>query len=82
MTCRAILVELSSKKYDEPLLQTILSKYQAYKNPINRTVDIISSNSAFISQLYTAIRFGLLEKPSEKDFNWFFVRLIEEELRR
>jgi len=45
-------------------------------------VDVIANNSAFLGQLFTAFQGKFLEKPKEEEFHWFFVRLIEEELRR
>ena len=45
-------------------------------------MDVIANNSAFLGQLFTAFQGKFLEKPKEEEFHWFFVRLIEEELRR
>lgn len=60
------------------MLGLIKKHFEDYKQPINRTVDVIPNNSAFLGQLYTAFQGKLLEKPKEEEFNWFFVRLIEE----
>lgn len=76
------MLELSTEKYDPKLIKTVTTQFREYEQPINRTVDIISNNSAFIAQLYTAINNQLIQRPSEQDFHQFFIRLVEEELRR
>jgi hypothetical protein len=43
---------------------------------------VISNNSAFMGQLYTAINSDLIPRPNEQEFHEFFIRLVEEELRR
>lgn len=59
------------------MLDIIKKQYSDYNSPINRTIDIISNNSAFISQLYCAFNNELLPKPNEQEFHEFFIRLIE-----
>lgn len=81
-TCKTILIELSTEKYDSKLIETLSKQFSDYREPINRTVDVISNNSAFIGQLYTAFSNELLPRPSEEEFHQFFLRLVEEELRR
>lgn len=64
------------------MLEMIAQQFSDYAMPIKRTVDIISNNSAFLAQIYTAFNNQLLPKPQEQEFHEFFIRLIEEELRR
>lgn len=73
---------MSAPTIEQPLNKQVIEKYLNYEKPINRTVDIINNNSSFMSQIYTVIKLGYLEKPSEEKFHEFFIRLIEEELRR
>jgi hypothetical protein len=74
--------DMSAPTIEQPLNKQVIEKYLNYEKPINRTVDIINNNSSFMSQIYTVIKLGYLEKPSEEKFHEFFIRLIEEELRR
>lgn len=74
--------DMSQPHFDERLDQMVIQKYQAYKEPINRTIDVISNNSSFLGQLYTALKSKKMPMPTEEEFHFFFKRLIEEELRR
>lgn len=76
------MIDLSAERYDTKLLEMVAQQYKEYVMPIKRTVDIIPNNSAFIAQLYTAFNNHLLPKPNEHEFHEFFIRLVEEELRR
>jgi hypothetical protein len=76
------MLELSTEKYENKLIDQVRRQYLEYVSPINRTIDVISNNSAFIGQLYCALNGQLIPKPKEQDFHEFFVRLVEEELRR
>lgn len=55
--------DMSAPNIEQPLNKTVIQKYINYEKPINRTVDIINNNSSFISQVYTAIKLGMMEKP-------------------
>lgn len=57
--------DMSSAHLEQPLNKIVVEKYLNYENPLNRTVDIINNNSSFISQIYTVIKLGMLEKPAE-----------------
>lgn len=48
------------------MLEIVARQYSDYVMPINRTVDIVSNNSAFLAQLYTAFNNQLLPKPQEQ----------------
>ena len=55
----------------------VKQRYLDYKEPINRTVDVISNNSAFLGQIYIEFKYDFANKPTEKEFDNFLVRLIE-----
>lgn len=74
--------DMSGPNIEQPLSKAVIDKYLSYEKPICRTVDMISNNSSFISQLYTVIKLGIFQKPKESEFHEFFKRFIEEELRR
>lgn len=61
--------DMSGPNNEQPLDKAVIEKYLNYEKPICRTVDIISNNSCFISQIYTAIKSGALEKPNEEKFH-------------
>lgn len=65
-TCKQIMIQLSGEKYDPKMLEIVAQQYSDYVMPIKRTVDIISNNSAFLAQLYTAFNNQLLPKPQEQ----------------
>ena len=59
--------DMSTEMFEEKLSEAVISKYQKYiESPIDRTIDIISNNSAFLSQLYCVIKLEMLKKPEEK----------------
>lgn len=64
-TCEAIMRDMSGVHLELPLSKSVVEKYLNYSKPICRTVDVINNNSSFLSQLYTVIRMGILERPKE-----------------
>lgn len=74
--------DMSGPNNEQPLDKSVVEKYINYERPICRTLDVISNNSCFIAQIYTAIKLGAMEKPDENKFHEFFKRFVEEELRR
>lgn len=41
---------------EEKLINKTIEKYEKYKEPINRTIDVINNNSSFLGQLYTVLK--------------------------
>jgi hypothetical protein len=64
-TCKAIVADTSTARFESPFDQSIMSKYRNYSEPINRTVDVIGNNYAFLAQLLCVIELGSLPKPPE-----------------
>lgn len=55
---------MSSEAFEEKLSEIVIKKYQNYvEQPLQRTIDVISNNSAFLSQLYCVIKLNILQKP-------------------
>lgn len=75
-TCKVIISDTSTERFDQPLDRDILRRYQDYTLPINRTVDVIPNNYVFLSQLVCLIQMGRMEKPSEGVFHEFFKQMI------
>lgn len=56
--------DMSSEAFEEKLSEIVIKKYQNYvEQPLQRTIDVISNNSAFLSQLYCVIKLNILQKP-------------------
>jgi hypothetical protein len=77
-TCKAIITDTSMPKFERPFDNEIIQKYIRYKDPINRTIDVMSNNYVFLSQLMCVIEMHRMEKPSEAEYHEFFKRLVEE----
>ena len=50
--------------------------------PLARTIDQIPHNYTFLAQAYCAISAGFVENKSPDQFEEFFKRMFEEEMRR
>ena len=62
--------DMSSQMFAENLSQIVIEKYSKYiESPIDRTIDIISNNSAFLSQLYCVFKLEMFKNPEEKEFH-------------
>ncbi len=56
--------DMSSQMFADNLSQIVIEKYSKYiESPIDRTIDVISNNSAFLSQLYCVIKLEMFKKP-------------------
>ncbi len=56
--------DMSNGMFEQKLSEVVINKYLKYiEFPIQRTIDIISNNSAFLSQLYCVIKLDMLKKP-------------------
>lgn len=55
---------MSSEAFEEKLSEVVTRKYENYvEQPLQRTIDVISNNSAFLAQLYCVIKLEILKKP-------------------
>lgn len=60
-TCYQIMKDMSSEAFEEKLSEIVIKKYQNYvEQPLQRTIDVISNNSAFLSQIYCVIKLNIL----------------------
>ena len=82
-TCINIMKDASNPNFETRFSDEVLKIYTGYMNdPATRTVDVVSSNPVFLMHLYVAIQAGYISKPAKTDFDSFYYRIIEEELRR
>jgi len=82
-TCINILQDASNPKFETRLSDEISKQFMNYMNdPAARTVDVIASNPVFLMHIYVAIQAGYISNPSKTDFDAFYCRVLEEELRR
>ena len=81
-TCCRIIKQLSGPTTEAPWDNSLMYKFKEYSQPINRTVDVIPNNLAFIAQVYSLIQMGTMKPPTHDEFHYFLLRIVEEELRR
>jgi len=81
-TCMRIMKDGSKEEFETKFNKEIIDLYNKYLEDTSaRTVDIIASNTAFLTQVYIAIECGYLTKD-ESYIDKIFPILLEEEVRR